>query len=405
MRFVVGITDNNMEDHDELSVHPIVSWLRTIIIFAVSFLVISSNLINLIVLRRTTEIPSNSRFCLMNLSCADLLLGCVSCAPCVVISATDRWIYGDIWCQISGIVYGTSATVSVWSLALISVDRYLAIVYPLRYHNLMTTKRCHIVVGCFWLISALTFLFPLTIKANFLYYQFDSAQSMCGFYWEYPWFCVATAICIPVLSGLVLGGTNYWTIRAVGKMNGQIAPRNVEPSSSVASENDKRSNIYVSEHRTIVTSIKLDVIYDGQVLGRLERDDTLRQDNENPSTSNVPTSHDKRNRTKDERRLPSGKDKTPDVKVLKVLVVTSVTYFVAWGPYVTIAFITSLFPDTVPPIWLEFLVTWLGNSNSFMNVIIYSLMYSSFRKKASYLITKYFSWKCWRKNNQLRPSL
>ncbi|KAK2151883.1 hypothetical protein LSH36_347g00050, partial [Paralvinella palmiformis] len=97
--------------------------------------------------------------------------------------------------------------------------------------------------------------------------------------------------------------------------------------------------------------------------------------------------------------------KTLDGKVLKVLVVTSVTYFVAWGPYVTIAFITSLFPDTVPPIWLEFLVTWLGNSNSFMNVIIYSLMYSSFRKKASYLITKYFSWKCWRKNNQLRPSL
>ncbi|KAK2169191.1 hypothetical protein LSH36_12g34071 [Paralvinella palmiformis] len=29
-----------------------------------------------------------------------------------------------------------------------------------------------------------------------------------------------------------------------------------------------------------------------------------------------------------------------------------------------------------------------------MDVIIYSLMYSSFRKKASYLITKYFSCLC-----------
>ena len=37
---------------------------------------------------------------------------------------------------------------------------------------------------------------------NFIYYQYSTSEMMCGLYWEYPWFCVITAVYIPVLSGM-----------------------------------------------------------------------------------------------------------------------------------------------------------------------------------------------------------
>lgn len=77
-------------DRDVTSIYPIIVKLRTSLIFTISFLIIASNVINLSVLRSTRQIPSISRYCLINLSSADFLVGCVSCAPCVVSSALDR---------------------------------------------------------------------------------------------------------------------------------------------------------------------------------------------------------------------------------------------------------------------------------------------------------------------------
>ena len=37
---------------------------------------------------------------------------------------------------------------------------------------------------------------------NFIYCQYSPSEMMCGLYWEYPWFCVITAVYIPVLSGM-----------------------------------------------------------------------------------------------------------------------------------------------------------------------------------------------------------
>ena len=288
--------------------------LRSAIIFTVSFFIISSNVINLSVLRITEQIPEISRFCLINLSTADLLVGCVSCAPNVITSAINRWIYGVVWCQIAGIMHGSSLAVSIWTLALISVDRYIAILHPLRYNSLITVRRCRIAVGCFWSASLVTFLFPLTLKTNFVYYRYKLSEAMCGLYWEFKWFCIATAVYIPLLSGTVLMVTNYKIMKALVKM-----------------------------------------------------------DAENPNRSTRDAS------------------KSRDIKAFKVLGITAAMYFTAWGPYVISVIITSFFPAILLPMWLRFFVMWLANSNSFMDVIIYSVLYSSFRKNVWKLIKMCFS--------------
>ena len=62
----------------------------------------SGNILNLLVLRRTEQIPAISRRCLLDLSSADLLVGVVSCLPCIYPAVTGTWPYGPVWCQIAG---------------------------------------------------------------------------------------------------------------------------------------------------------------------------------------------------------------------------------------------------------------------------------------------------------------
>jgi len=70
--------------------------LQTTVVAVVSSSIILSNIINLVVLISASgAMPWATRLFLTNLSCSDLLVGVIVCAPAVLPAATDRWIYGD----------------------------------------------------------------------------------------------------------------------------------------------------------------------------------------------------------------------------------------------------------------------------------------------------------------------
>lgn len=225
------------------------------------------------------------------------------------------WNYGAVWCQIAGITHGTSVTLSIYSLALISVDRYLAILHPLRYPVLMTPARCYTIIAIMWVVAVLTFTSPLTTKSNFIYYQFSVSEMICGLYWEYPWFCLITAVYIPAFAGSVLLFTTVNIVKTVSKMSKVHAAPQAQPG-------DKASG---------------------------------------------------------------GKVSKSDVKAIKVLIVTTVVYFTMWGPYVAEVVILAGFSLPIPSL-VRFITIWTANSNSFMNVIIYSVMYKSFRKNCVWVV-------------------
>jgi len=105
-----------------------VTVLQTTVIAVISSGIILSNIINLIVLASASAaMPWATRLFLINLSSSDLLVGLVACAPAVLPAATGRWTYGDVWCQVSGIAYCVSCTVSIWSISMIGLHRFGAV--------------------------------------------------------------------------------------------------------------------------------------------------------------------------------------------------------------------------------------------------------------------------------------
>lgn len=124
---------NNTERHEkEIFIHPIPVYIRTTIVLSISLLIISGNMLGISVLFLTRQIPYIPRICLVNMGIADFSAGSVSCLPATLASILNEWPFGELWCQVSGVVHSVSLTNSMYSIVLISLDRYFAIVHSIR---------------------------------------------------------------------------------------------------------------------------------------------------------------------------------------------------------------------------------------------------------------------------------
>ena len=192
------------------------------IVLVITVSIIVSNVVNIVVWSRITWIAPVTKFILLNLSVSDILVGSVACAPAVYSVFTGHWPYGDVWCQISGVVHSVSCAMSVWCISMVGIDRYVAIIWPYRYQQVLSQRNAVIIMTTLWLCALATFIAPIFTKDNFIYYQFTQELKTCGPYWEYPLYCIITTLYIPVASAVVIVFT---AVRINRSLNRSHVPR------------------------------------------------------------------------------------------------------------------------------------------------------------------------------------
>ena len=129
-----------------------------------------ANLVVLLAIRRVASIRLPSKLLLCSLVITDLGAGSVVAPQCAAFLFL-RAIYPDIvQCSLyrSVFVTGTACTTaSLLSLAAISLDRYAALFFYLKYQQIVTTRRvCTILafIWCFGLLLALAFLWDINLR-------------------------------------------------------------------------------------------------------------------------------------------------------------------------------------------------------------------------------------------------
>jgi allatostatin receptor len=84
-----------------------------------------------LVVSANQQMRSTTNLLIINLAVADLLF-IVFCVP---FTATDYvlpfWPFGEIWCKIVQYLIVVTAYASVYTLVLMSLDRFLAVVHPI----------------------------------------------------------------------------------------------------------------------------------------------------------------------------------------------------------------------------------------------------------------------------------
>ncbi|XP_047498436.1 trissin receptor-like [Penaeus chinensis] len=112
------------------------------------------NLLVVLVMVLHRRMRSHTNFFLTNLAVADLCVAVFCIYQNFAMYVIQDWYFGEFLCLMYQFVNQLSYTASVIILVVVSGERYLAIVEPLRAKSLLTRRNMIITMALVWIISA-----------------------------------------------------------------------------------------------------------------------------------------------------------------------------------------------------------------------------------------------------------
>ncbi|XP_015246191.1 PREDICTED: trace amine-associated receptor 13c-like [Cyprinodon variegatus] len=119
-----------------------------ILLFSISLLTSSLNLLVIISISHFRKLHSPTNLLLLSLAVSDFFTGLLMFFHIVLINGC--WLLGDIACVIYYYLVYVFTTASIGTMVMISIDRYVAICYPLYYNTKITLKKVKICVSLCW---------------------------------------------------------------------------------------------------------------------------------------------------------------------------------------------------------------------------------------------------------------
>ncbi|XP_036389717.1 galanin receptor 2a [Megalops cyprinoides] len=125
------------------------------LVFSLIFLVgtVGNSLVLAVLLRNGQMNTKTTNLFILNLGIADLCF-IVFCVPFqATVYTMDEWVFGALVCKAVHFVIYLTMYASIFTLAAVSLDRYLAIRYPLRSRELRTPRNAATSIGLVWGVS------------------------------------------------------------------------------------------------------------------------------------------------------------------------------------------------------------------------------------------------------------
>ncbi|KAG9510961.1 Orexin receptor type 2, partial [Fragariocoptes setiger] len=105
---------------------------------------------------RNRTLRTVTNYFIVNLAVADFLVILVCLPPTVIWDVTLTWFFGKYMCKLVLYLQSVSVSVSVLTLTFISLDRWYAICYPLKFTS--STSRARLAIFIIWIVSMLVAL-------------------------------------------------------------------------------------------------------------------------------------------------------------------------------------------------------------------------------------------------------
>nr|XP_040058382.1 trace amine-associated receptor 13c-like [Gasterosteus aculeatus aculeatus] len=133
-----------------------------ILLSSISLLTVALNLLVIISISHFKQLHTPTNLLLLSLAVSDFFMGLNMIFQIIMIDGC--WLFGDLMCSFWLILSSILFLASVGTMVLISVDRYVAICYPLHYFTKIKTKRVQVCVCLCWMFAAL--IYSLLLKNN-----------------------------------------------------------------------------------------------------------------------------------------------------------------------------------------------------------------------------------------------
>uniref|UniRef100_A0A182U0P2 G-protein coupled receptors family 1 profile domain-containing protein n=1 Tax=Anopheles melas TaxID=34690 RepID=A0A182U0P2_9DIPT len=144
----------SMSHEDETEM--IVSTIVAIFFGFIGITGLLGNALVVLVVLSNPQMRSTTNLLIINLAIADLLF-VVFCIP---FTATDyvlaSWPFGELWCKSVQYLIVVTAHASIYTLVLMSLDRFLAVVHPIASMVIRTERNTVLAITILWVLIITT---------------------------------------------------------------------------------------------------------------------------------------------------------------------------------------------------------------------------------------------------------
>ncbi|XP_078381794.1 trace amine-associated receptor 6-like [Oculina patagonica] len=115
---------------------------------------IIGNVIVLITFFKNQTLHQPCYYLVASLSAIDLFVGLAVNPLYILLTNVVSWQYREEYLlQLESFIGCSSSIIIMHTLCVMSIERYIAVIYPLRYYGIVTVKRCYIAIGIVWLFG------------------------------------------------------------------------------------------------------------------------------------------------------------------------------------------------------------------------------------------------------------
>uniref|UniRef100_A0A3B4U954 G-protein coupled receptors family 1 profile domain-containing protein n=1 Tax=Seriola dumerili TaxID=41447 RepID=A0A3B4U954_SERDU len=156
--------------------------LLYMLLSSITVLTVALNLLVIISISHFRQLYTPTNLLLLSLATSDLLVGLLVMPVETVRFVESCWLLGDLMCALSYIIGFTLISASVGNMVLISIDRYVAICYPLQYPNKITRSRVEVCVCLCWALTCYESCLLMHFESSYLQLIIYKITHCCVFH-------------------------------------------------------------------------------------------------------------------------------------------------------------------------------------------------------------------------------
>ncbi|KAK1801830.1 hypothetical protein P4O66_022467, partial [Electrophorus voltai] len=136
-------------------------WLLAVMLSLIILMTACGNILLIALVFAHRSLRCTSNCFLVSLFLSDLMVALVVMPPAMLNVLCGTWVLSPGFCSVWLCFDVMCCSASILNLCVISLDRYLLIISPLRYKQRMTPPRALLLVGGAWSLAALTSFLPI----------------------------------------------------------------------------------------------------------------------------------------------------------------------------------------------------------------------------------------------------